>query len=153
MQLADVFLSLGEQDFGKVMSTVSMGRLRTYQMYERLKARAHVHKLNAETLRKVTPRLWARLSEGDEEYTKDLAQAVLVSNLNLIEAVLNFLSIPNEGGFFAKDLDPKQCLADGWQGRVFEEFRGRFPEAVLVFYINHLGWEVGKAEEVFKPAA
>jgi len=153
MQLSDVFLSLGEQDFGKVMNTVSMGRLRAYQMYERLKARAHVHKLNGETLRKVTPRLWARLAEGDEEYAKDLAQTVLVSNLDLIETVLNFLNIPNEGGFFAKDLDPKQYLADGWQERVFNEFRGRFPEAVLLFYINHLGWEVGKAEEIFRPAA
>lgn len=153
MRLSDVFLSLGEQDFGKLMTTVSMGRLRTYQMYERLKARAHLHKLNSETLRKATPRLWARLPEGDEDYSKDLAQSVLVSNLDLIEAVLNLLKIPNEGGFFAKDLDPKQYLVEGWQQRVFDEFRSRFPEPVLLFYINHLGWEVGKAEEVFKPEA
>lgn len=153
MRLSDVFLSLGEQDFGKLMTTVSMGRLRTYQMYERLKARAHLHKLNSETLRKATPRLWARLPEGNEDYAKDLAQSVLVSNLDLIEAVLNLLKIPNEGGFFAKDLDPKQYLVEGWQQRVFDEFRSRFPEPVLLFYINHLGWEVGKAEEVFKPEA
>ena len=30
---------------------------------------------------------------------------------------------------------------------------GAFPPAALLFYINHLAWEVAKAEDVFAPAA
>jgi hypothetical protein len=28
-----------------------------------------------------------------------------------------------------------------------------YPAAALLFYINHLGWEITKAEQVFQPAA
>ena len=130
-----------------------MGKLRTYQLFDRLKTRAHLAKLNAEVLHRAAPRLWARLSEKDEELAKDLAQAVLISNLDMIMAVLGFLGIPNEGGFFAKDEDPKQHLTDGWQQRVFEKYRELYPQPVLLFYINHLAWETVKDAEVFQPAA
>jgi hypothetical protein len=153
MLLSDVFLSLGEQPFGKLVGSVSMGKLRTYQLFDRLKARAHLAKLNAETLRKAAPRLWARLTERDDEFAKDLAQAILVSNLDMIVAVLDYLGIPNDGGFFAKDEDPKQHLEEGWQQRVYEKFRGQYPEATLLFYINHLAWETGSEAGVFQPAA
>ena len=59
MQLPDVFLALGEQSFGKLMNSVSLGKLRTYQLFDRLKTRAHLAKLNAEALHKASPRLWA----------------------------------------------------------------------------------------------
>src|SRR5215471_16006866 len=107
MALTDVLLSLGEEGFGQVMHSVSIGKLKTYQLYDRMKARTHLPKLNAESLHKATPRLWARLSEKDEEYAQDLSQAVLVSHLDMIVAVLNFLGVPHEDGFFAKDLDAK----------------------------------------------
>ena len=152
MQLSDVFLSLDEQAFGKLIGSISMGKLRTYQLFERLKTRAHLAKLNADHLHRATPRLWARLNEKDEEFARDLAQAVLVSNLDMIVAILEFLGIPNEGGFFAKDEDPKQHLTEGWQQRVLDKFRTTYPEAVLLFYINHLAWEVDKDTEMFRPA-
>src|SRR6266852_388086 len=85
MQLSDIFLRLGEETFQQLMHSVSMGRLRTYQLFDRVKARLHLHKLNAETLRKASPRMWARLKEDkDDEFATDLAQAILASNLDMI---------------------------------------------------------------------
>ena len=49
----------------------------------------------------------------DEEFGRDLAQAVLVSHLDLIGAVLDFLGVPHENGFFAKDMDPKPYFTEG----------------------------------------
>ncbi|MBI3681947.1 MAG: hypothetical protein HY235_16315 [Acidobacteria bacterium] len=152
MQLCDVFLGLGEQNFQSLLRTVSMGRLRTFQLFDRLKARAHLSKLNSETLRRAAPRLWSRLSEKEDEFASDLAQAVLVSHLDMIRAVLDFLSVPHQDGFFAKDADLSACLTAGWQQRVLERFQGQYPQPVLLFYVNHLAWEVGKADAVYTPA-
>ena len=142
MPLTDVFLALGEDGFGQIIRSVSMGKLKTYQLYDRIKTRAHVPKLNAESLQKATPRLWTRLSEDDEEFAQDLSQAVLVCHLDMIVAVLNFLGIPNEDGFFAKDIDAKPYLTEGWQERVHEKFKGVYPEPLLRFYTAHLAWEL-----------
>jgi hypothetical protein len=151
MQLSDVYLKLGESGFGKLIQGISIGKLKTYQIYEGFKVRAHLAKLNTESLRKAAPRFWSRLSERDEDFAKDLGQAILVSHLDLITAVLDFLGIPNEGGFFAKDIDAKPHLTEGWEGRVFERFRGEYPEPLLLFYINHLAWELTKMPEPFAP--
>ena len=145
MPLTDVFLSIGEDGFGRVIHSISIGKLKTYQLYDRFKTRTHLPKLNAENLQKATPRLWARLSEKDEEYAQDLSQAVLVSHLDMIVAVLNSLGIPHEDGFFAKDLDAKPHLTDGWQERVLEKFKDVYPEPLLRFYIAHLAWELLKS--------
>jgi hypothetical protein len=153
MQLTDVFLNLGEDQFSKLVRSISIGKLKTYQLYERFKLRTHVAKLNTENLRKATPKLWARLQERNDEFATDLSQAVLVSHLDMIIAVLNFLGVPHEEGFFAKDLDAAPYLTEGWRERTFEKFKGEFPEAVVLFYINHLALEMGKAEEAFVPAA
>ncbi len=153
MQLSDIFLRMGEETFQQLMHSVSMGRLRTYQLFDRVKARVHLHKLNSETLRKASPRLWARLGEHDDEFATDLAQAILVSHLDMIKAVLDHLGVPHEEGFFAKDADVTKYLKDGWQQEVWEKFRATFPSAALLFYINHLAWEIAKAEDVFAPAA
>ncbi len=82
---------------------------------------------------------------------KELAQAVLVSNLELIGEVLGFLGIPNRDGFFEKNLDASPYLTEGWQQRVYEKFHGLYPEPVLLLYINHLAWELAKVPEVFVP--
>lgn len=153
MQLSDAFLSLGEPSFGDLVRHLSIGRLKTYQMYETLKTRAHLAKLNTESLRKAAPRFWTRLGERDEEFAKDLAQAVLVCHMEMIREVLDFLGIPNQNGFFEKDLDPAPYLMDGWQQRVYEKFRSTHPEPVLRLYINHLAWELAKEPETFVPAA
>jgi hypothetical protein len=154
MQLSDIFLRLGEETFQELMRSVSLGRLRTYQLFDRMKARLRLHKLNSETLRKASPRMWSRLKEEkDDELATDLAQAILVSNLDMIKAVLDHLGIPHQEGFFDKDADVSKYLKDGWQPEVWEKFKGAFPPAALLFYINHLAWEIAKAEDVFAPAA
>ncbi len=153
MLLSEVFLKLGEENFASFVRGVSMGKLRTYQMYESFKARARLHKLNTESLRHAIPRFWARLAEKDEEFAKDLAQVILLSHLDLILAVLDFLGIPNENGFFAKDLDASAHLTSGWQQRVYDQFHGKLPETALLFYINHLAWELDKAADYFLPSA
>jgi len=151
MQLCDVFQHLGEDGFAQLIRGISMGRLRTYQLFDTLKARAHLVKLNTEHLRHAAPRLWARIQEGDEEFAKDLAQAVLVSHLDMIAQILNSLEIPNHNGFFDKDLDAKKHLTAGWAERVYEKFHGAFPEPLLLFYLNHLAWELKAAEQLFTP--
>ena len=71
----------------------------------------------------------------------------------MIKDVLDLLGIPHEDGFFAKDLDASDKLTEGWQQRVYEAFKTKYPEALLVFYINHLDWELTKAGQVFNPMA
>jgi hypothetical protein len=153
MQLSDIFLGLGEDTFQQLMRAVSMGKLRTYQLFDRIKTRLHLHKLSSETLRKSTPRLWERLGEKDEDFATDLAQAILVSHLEMIKAVLDDLGVPHEDGFFQKDADVSGFLKDGWQQEVWIKFQGTYSPAALLFYINHLAWEIAKAEQVFAPAA
>lgn len=153
VKLCDAFLAQGEQGFQDLLRRISMGRLRTYQLYETVKVRTHLHKLNSETLRKAAPRLWARLQEGDDSLAADLAQAVLVCHLDMIIATLDFLGVPHEGGFFPKDADVSSHLTDGWQQRAWDALKDRFPPNVLAFYLNHLGIETGKAEAIFQPQA
>src|SRR5262249_16732751 len=153
MQLCDIFLKLGEETFQQNMRSVSMGRLKTYQLFDRVKARLHVNKLNSETLRKAAPKVWTRLEARDDEFAKDRSQAILVSHLDMIKAVLDHLGVPHEDGFFAKDADVASLLKDGWQQSTWEKFHATFPPAALLFYINHLAWEMAKAEDVFAPAA
>ena len=153
MQLSDIVLGLGEESLTQLLKSISIGKLKTYQLYERLKARTHVSKLNSETLRKIAPRLWTRLSEHDDDLAQDLAQAILVSHLDMIQAVLDFIGIPHQDGFFAKDTDPAVYLTEGWKQRVYDEFRERFPAPLVLFYVNHLAWEVEKDGQVFAPAA
>ena len=153
MQLSDVFVQLGERNFGQLVGGISMGKLRTYQLFESFKTRAHLGKLNTETLRKAAPRLWQRISQSEEELAREVAQAVLLCHLDLIRAVLDFLGIPNEDGFFAKDVDASPYLTAGWQQRVYDKFHRAFPEPALLLYINHLAWELDKPAAFFAPAA
>ena len=97
MQLSDIFLALGEPAFQQLIRAVSIGKLKTYQLYERVKMRFHMNKLNTESLRKVAPRLWARIAERDEEFATDVAQTILVSHLEMIKDVLNLLEHPARG--------------------------------------------------------
>ena len=153
MHVSQIFLGLGEESFAQLLQSISLGKLKTFQLYERLKTRLHVQKLNSEALRKAAPRSWARLSEpGSEDFATELSQAILISHLDLIKAVLDHLAIPHEDGFFAKDLDPSKHLAEGWQQSTFDKFKDVYPHSLLLFYINHLGSELGKATELFAPA-
>lgn len=153
MQITDVYLGMGQEAFGQLLRSISIGKLKTYQIYEGFKVRTHLAKVNTENLRKAAPRFWARIAEPDVEFAKDLAQAVLVSHLDMITEILGFLQVPNENGFFAKDMDPKPYFLEGWEQKVFDHFRGKYPEPLLVFYINHLRWELLDAAEFCRPAA
>lgn len=153
MQLSDVFLQLGEEHLRQLVRGISIGKLRTFQLYDRFKTRTHLAKVNTENLRKATPRFWQRLNEHDEEFATDLSQAILIAHMEMITSVLNFLGIPNQEGFFEKDLDAKPHLTEGWQARAFDRFKTEYPESLLLFYISHLGWELGGETSVFLPAA
>ncbi len=153
MQMCGVFQALGPGVFHQLVRGISIGKLKTYQIYERFKARARLSKLNSESLRKAEPKFWARIESGEEEFATDLSQVFLLSHLDMIEDVLKFLGIPNEQGFFDKDLNPEQYLTEAWQKRVFDEFSGKYQREILLFYINHLDWELNKTDQVFIPAA
>ncbi|HTC31717.1 MAG TPA: hypothetical protein VK724_00015 [Bryobacteraceae bacterium] len=153
MQLSEIFLGPGEQRFTELVRGISIGKLKTYQLYDRMKVRLHLAKLNSENLRKASPKFWARLGERDEEFASELAQAILVSHLDMIKAVIDDLGIPNQDGFFDKDIDGSKYLTEGWQQRSYEKFKDAYPPQVLLFYINHLGWELAKSEEVFQVPA
>jgi hypothetical protein len=153
MQISDVYLGLGQDAFGQLIRGISIGKLRTYQIYEGFKVRAHLAKVNTEALRKALPRFWARINQPDEDFAKDLAQAILVSHIDMISAVLDFLEVPHENGFFAKDMDAKPYFMEGWEDRVTGKFQGIYPDAILSFYINHLRWELLDATDVYRPAS
>ncbi len=150
MTLSEVFTGLGRDRFDAILRGVSMGALKTYKVHEAFKVRTRLIKLNRDRLRKAAPRLWDRLVEGDAELARELAQGTLVSNLTMIVDVLDFLEVPHDGnGFFDKDDEAKERLTEGWQGRVLAEFGERYPEPLLLLYVNHLEWEMNEPEEVF----
>ncbi len=150
MNLVGVYESLGQERCGQLVRAISIGALRTYGVYEAVKVRSRLHTLNRQKLRAASPKLWKRIAEGDADLARDLSQAVLVSNIPLIVAVLEFLGIEHdENGFFAKDADYSEQLASGWAGSVFEQFSGRYPEDLVLLYINHLGWETGTLDSPY----
>ncbi len=151
--MCGVYQALGEDVFRELVRGISIGKLKTYQVYERFKLRAHMAKLNSEALRKAEPRLWARIVGGEEDFAADMAQVFLLSHLGMIVDVLNALGIPNEDGFFDKDLQPEAYLTENWQERVFQQFASKYNREILLFYINHLDWELTKTETPYLPAA
>lgn len=153
MQLCEVYQALGPDVFRQLVRGISIGKLKTYQVYERFKLRARLAKLNSESLRKAEPKLWARIEAGEEDFATDLSQVFLLSHLQMIVDVLNLLGIPNEEGFFDKDLQPDQYLTEGWRERVFNQFSEKYPREILLFYINHLDWELNKTDQIFLPSA
>jgi len=153
MQITDVYLGLGQDAFGQLIRSISIGKLKTYQIYEGFKVRTHLPKVNTEMLRKAVPRFWARIAEPDIDFAKDLAQAILVSHLDMITAILDSLGVPHENGFFGKEIDPKPYFTEGWEQKIYDQFRGAYPEALLLFYINHLRWELLEAAEFYRPAS
>ncbi len=153
MQISGIFLALGEDLFGELIRHISLSRLRTFQLFDQIKARTHLIKLNNEHLRKAVPKLWSRMQDGEEDLAVDLSQALLVSHLDMIVEALDMLGIPHQDGFFAKDSDVKGYLTEGWQERLFEALKTKYPTPVVIFYINHLGIETGVTDAIFAPAA
>lgn len=154
MQLCDIYVGLGEATFRDLLKNISLGKLRTYQLFERIKLRLRVVKLNGESLLKSAPRQWARIKdERDADLAMDLSQAILVCHVDtLIVPVLNFLGVPHTEGFFEKDADVSAHLTGDWQQRVWSEFDGKLPASVLAFYLNHLAMEMTKDATLFVPA-
>ena len=142
MDLVGVFEALGQERCIRLVRTISIGALRTYGVYGAIKIRSRLHTLNRQKLRASSPKLWKRIAEGDADLARDLSQGVLVSNIPLVVAMLDFLDIEHDdNGFFAKDADYSEQFSPGWAGTVFEEFSGRYSEDLILLYINHLGWE------------
>jgi hypothetical protein len=152
MEISEVYQGLGQDAFAQLIRGISIGKLRTYQIYEGFKVRARLNKLNTEALRKSVPKFWDRIGQ-DEEFGRDLAQAILVSHLDFIGSVLDFLGVPHENGFFAKDAEIKHHFPEGWEDRVYEQFRPGYSESLVLFYINHLRWELLGATGVWRPSS
>jgi hypothetical protein len=152
MRMCGVFQALGEDVFRELVRGISIGKLKTYQVYERFKLRAHLSKLNSESLRKAEPKLWARVQAGEEDFATDLSQVFLLSHLAMIIDVLDLLGVPHDNGFFDKDLKPETYLTEGWQQRAFDAFSTQYKREVLLFYINHLNSELTQGEQIFHPA-
>lgn len=152
MKLTELFAALGEESFRAQLKAISMGTLRTYHLYERIKTRLRLTKLNTESLRATSGRTWARILEHDDDLAFDLSQAILVCQLKMIIDILNFLEVPHEDGFFPKDLDPKQYLTGDWQQRTWDKFKDSYSQPVLLFYLNHLAIEMDPASPLFQPA-
>ena len=53
MKLHELFVALGEESFRGQLRGISLGTLRTYKFFDRLKLRLHLGKLNTEALRAV----------------------------------------------------------------------------------------------------
>ncbi len=150
VDLSEVFVSLGRPALDDLVRRISLGALRTYQMFDSFKIRTRLGKLNAEHLRKAAPHLWERLEQKDEDLARELAHAVLVSQIAFVVEVLDFLGVSHDGsGFLTKDAALEKQLTEGWQQRVLEAFRDRYPEPLIRLYINHLAWEADKQAPVF----
>lgn len=150
MTLPEMLTGLGQERFEALMGEVSMGALRTYRLVDTFKVRARLLKLNRDKLRKAAPKLWERLVEGDEDLARELAQGVLVSNLDFVIEALDHLGIEHDGnGFFDKEAQADDKLSEGWREKLLATFRERYPEHLILLYINHLDWELGKPEAVF----
>src|SRR4051794_41726478 len=118
MEILEVYRGLGQDNFAQLIRGISIGKLRTYQIYEGFKVRARLHKLNTESLRKSVPKFWERIAE-DEEFGRDLAQAVLVSHLDLIAAGLGFLGVSPQKRFFLEGHDAEPDFNQGVGKRGF----------------------------------
>jgi hypothetical protein len=150
MTLSELLRGLGQERFEALLREVSMGALRTYRLFESFKVRARLLKLNREKLRNAAPKLWERLGEGDEDLARELSQGVLVSNLDFVAEALDHLGIQHDGnGFFDKEAQADDKLKEGWRENLLAAFRERYPEPLILLYINHLDWELGKPETVF----
>ncbi len=154
MQLCDVYQGLGDQAFRDLLKAISLGKLRTFQLYERLKVRLRLNKLNMESMAKSAPRQWERIvMEKDDAFAMELSQAILVCHMDLIIDVLDHLGIPHTEGFFEKDADVSSFLTGDWQQRAWDAFLDKHPRAVLAFYLNHLSLEMTKDPVLFNPLA
>ena len=152
MHLHELYGQLGEDTLRDLLRHVSLSKLKTFQMFDRLKTRAHLTKLNSENLRNAAPKLLGRMAEGDAVLATELAQCILVSHMDLIIAVLDKLGVAHSEGFFDKDADVASKLVGNWQQEAYDAVKDKFPKSLLVFYINHLAIEVNPDSTPFQPA-
>ncbi len=139
-----MYEALGRERSCALVKSVAMGAIRRFGVYRAIKVRSRLRTLNRQKLRAIAPRLWGRIQAGDTGLARDLSQAVLVSNIPVMVAVLDLLGIKHDGsGFFDKDGDYRDKFTDGWEARVSEHCKGRFDDDLVLLYINHLGWEAG----------
>ncbi len=152
MTMCEVFLGLGSEQFGQALRAISPGKLKLHQMFDAVRIRLHLSKLNQESLKKAAPKVWARIEANEEDLARDISQAILVCHMDMIIAVLDLTGIPHEDGFFGKDADVKTfVLPKGWQDRAYSELSGKYPPSVLALYLNQLAHEVDENAPLFRP--
>ncbi len=150
MDWPEVYERLGVERSDRLVRSVSIGALKTFKVYKALKIRSQLHTLNRQKLRAASGNLWHRIVRGDADLAHELTQAVLVSNIDFVVEVLDHLGIEHGGnGFLAKEGDYAEQLGAGWERTVFDTFRNRYPEELVLLYINHLGWETATLERPF----
>ena len=150
MGLSEVFRTLGKERFEALIEAISIGGLRTYQVYDSFKIRARLTKLNRRGLRNAVPALWERIEADEDELAKELAHGVLISNLAFVAEALDLLEIPHDGnGFFDKQEGLREKLPEDWRKRLWDGFREKYSEAVVLLYINHLSWELDPSAKPF----
>ncbi len=150
MELAAVYAALGEECSSRLIRKISIGATKTFGVYEEIKVRSRLRRLNRQALRTAAPRLWGRMANGDTHLAKDLSQGILVSNIPLVVAVLNDLGIEHDGsGFFDKDADYADQLVAGWPTRVLENHSEEHGRELVLLYINYLGWETESLDQPF----
>lgn len=150
MDLAEVYSALGRERSVRLVKAISIGALKTYGVYAALKVRSRLGRFNRMRLRKAAPMLWKRIVAGDEALAQELSQAVLVSNLPLVVAALDELGIEHDGtGFFSIEQGFAEEMEPGWERRLYAQVARRFPEELVLLYINHLGWETETLDEPF----
>lgn len=150
MDLAEVYEALGQERVAPSIRTISMGALKTFGVYQAVKVRSRLRKLNRLNLRRAAETLWQRVADGDTDLGRDLSQAVLVSNIPLVTEVLDFLGIEHDGnGFYSKDDDHADQLSEGWAERAFVHCKDRFDQGLVLLYLNYLGWETETLKEPY----
>ena len=150
MDLAEVYSALGQEPCAKLVRSISVGALRTYGAYQEIKIRSRLRRFNRKRLRAAAPRLWQRVVNGDEGLARDLSRAVFVSNIPVMVEVLDLLGIEHDGsGFISKVGEHAERLKPGWEQRAYDHVSGRFPEELVLLYINHLGWETKTLDQPF----
>ena len=150
MDLVEVYQVLGQERCKSLVRTVSISALKTFKVYEAIKVRSRLSRLNRMKLRAAAGKLWQRVADGDEDLARDLSQAVLVSNIPMIVEVLDYLEVEHDGnGFFSKDSDHSDKLSGDWPTRAFAHCKDRFDSDVVLLYINYLGWETDSLSAPF----
>jgi hypothetical protein len=153
MHISDLYLSLGQDGLRQLLKSISMGSLRSYNLFERTRIRCHLKKLSSENLRASAPELYRRIEGGEEDLARELGQSILISNLGMIIEALDHLKLPHTDGFFPEDTKVAELLPADWQQKLYNHLTAKHPKEVVLFYINHLAMETDEKAPLWQATA